>query len=75
MRFSAGAGRTTAPGARVVTTSMPSASKTASNARVYVLSRSLIRYLTVSLFHPVLAGEMSWSAGLVTRQGPSSLAW
>lgn len=29
----------------------------------------------VSLFHPVLEGEMGWSAGAVTRQGPSSLAW
>ncbi|MFB7429607.1 DUF5713 family protein [Streptomyces hydrogenans] len=30
---------------------------------------------TVSLFHPVLEGEMGWSAGAVTRQDPSSLAW
>ncbi|MGW4027347.1 acyl-ACP desaturase [Streptomyces sp. NPDC005009] len=28
-----------------------------------------------NLFHPVLAGEMGWSAGVVTRQGPSSSAW
>ncbi|MFE5302498.1 IS630 family transposase, partial [Streptomyces sp. NPDC056632] len=31
--------------------------------------------LCVSLFHPVLEGERGWSAGVVTRQGPSSLAW
>ncbi|MEU3978141.1 helix-turn-helix domain-containing protein [Streptomyces bacillaris] len=29
---------------------------------------------SLSLFHPVLEGEMVWSAGVVTRQGPSSLA-
>jgi hypothetical protein len=31
--------------------------------------------VSVNVFHPVLAGEMGWSAGVVTRQGPSSLAW
>ncbi|MEU6285811.1 CRISPR-associated endonuclease Cas3'' [Streptomyces sp. NPDC047028] len=31
--------------------------------------------LSLNLFHPVLAGEMGWSAAVVTRQGPSSLAW
>ncbi|WP_180989581.1 hypothetical protein [Streptomyces cahuitamycinicus] len=30
---------------------------------------------SLSLFHPVLEGEMGWSAGVVTRQGPSSLVW
>jgi hypothetical protein len=30
---------------------------------------------SVNLFHPVLAGEKGWSVGMVTRQGPSSLAW
>ncbi|WP_289971384.1 hypothetical protein [Streptomyces sp. CSDS2] len=30
---------------------------------------------SVNLFHPVLEGEMGWPAGVVTRQGPSSLAW
>ncbi len=30
---------------------------------------------SMSLFHPVLVGEMGWSAGVVTRQGPLSLAW
>ncbi|MEU2264664.1 hypothetical protein ABZ557_31350 [Streptomyces sp. NPDC019645] len=30
---------------------------------------------SVSFFHPALKGEMGWSAGVVTRQGPSSLAW
>lgn len=29
----------------------------------------------LSLFHPVLEGEVGWSARVVTRQGPSSLAW
>ncbi|MCA1224415.1 IS3 family transposase [Streptomyces sp. 8L] len=29
----------------------------------------------LNLFHPVLTGEMGWSAAVVTRQGPSSLAW
>ncbi|MEU9706972.1 hypothetical protein [Streptomyces sp. NPDC047981] len=30
---------------------------------------------SMSLFHPGLEGEMGWSAGVVTRQGPWSLAW
>ena len=30
---------------------------------------------SLNLFHPVLRGELVWSAGVVTRQGPSSLAW
>ncbi|MEV7740078.1 hypothetical protein AB0O75_50100 [Streptomyces sp. NPDC088921] len=30
---------------------------------------------SLNLFHPVLAGEKGWSVGVVTRQGPSSLAW
>ncbi|MCX5263997.1 hypothetical protein [Streptomyces sp. NBC_00199] len=31
--------------------------------------------LSLNLFHPVLAGEKGWSVGVVTKQGPSSLAW
>jgi hypothetical protein len=34
-----------------------------------------VNLASVNLFHPVLKGEMGWSAGVVTRQGPSSLAW
>ncbi|MCX4506633.1 hypothetical protein [Streptomyces anulatus] len=30
---------------------------------------------SLSLFHPVLAGESGWSGCVVTRQGLSSLAW
>jgi hypothetical protein len=33
------------------------------------------RKTSMNVFHPVLAGEMGWSVGVVTRQGPSSLAW
>ncbi|MGW1616694.1 hypothetical protein ACWCQZ_46265 [Streptomyces sp. NPDC002285] len=39
------------------------------------VSPGVLAMVSVSFFHPVLAGEIGWSAGLVTRQGPSSLAW
>ncbi|MFJ6897446.1 hypothetical protein [Streptomyces hokutonensis] len=40
----------------------------------FIQRRFTVGY-SLSLFHPVLAGDMGWSVAVVTRQGPSSLAW